>query len=259
MCPGGSPTSCVRRQRTPTPQNTTHAAAAHEPARGQGQGDKATRNKVPGGSQAPHRTQTRHSLHGQGLTGGRINSTHGPERGSLHFNRCGCAGLGAARQCGNASGRAREPRPATIPLRGGTTSRHSSTTSSSSSRSRHSDCHLPPPPTLPTPTQTPTTPPRTIPTAGSHAPRSSPSASVSSSLNTTALTISNSCDQPRPTTTAAAAQAATGTTSTASRAGLPHPGHSGTCASHHHPEPPSPPSALDRAQDCFPSILPRSV
>lgn len=229
----------------------THTAAAHEPARGQGQGDKEQgARREP--STAPH--AARHSLHGQGLTGGRINSTHGPERGSLHFNRCGCAGLGAARQCGNASGRAREPRPATIPLRGGTTSRHSRHSSSSSSRSRHSDCHLPPPATLPTPTHTPTTPPQTVPTAGSLDHRSSPSASASSSLNTTALTISNSCDQPRPTTTAAAAQAATGTTSTASRAGLPHPGRSGTCASHHHPLP-----TLDHAQNCFPSILPSIV
>lgn len=114
-----------------------------------------------------------------GLTGWRINSTHGPERGSLHFNRCGCAGLGAARQCGNASEPEREVRPATIPRpRGGNCTRNSS----SSSRGR--GCHLPPP-TSTTPTTTsppppplprtspapiPTTTP-TVPTAGSHDPR----------------------------------------------------------------------------------------
>lgn len=178
-----------------------------------------------------------------GLTGRRINSTHGPARGSLHFNRCGCAGLGAARQCGNASGQEREVRPA-IRTREG----------SSTSTSNSSDCHLPlptstppttsPPPQL-LPTQTPTPTP-TVPTAGSHAPRSSPSANVSSSHNTN-VTISNSCDQPRPTTIpAAAAQAATGAINTASRAGLLHPGHSGTCALHHLHSP----STLLITRDC---------
>lgn len=158
---------------------------------GPGTRDQGGRSQVQGGSQG--RTATRHTNPGlvctnvscaclayplthtlAGLTGGRINSTHGPERGSLHFNCCGCAGLGASqRQCGTASGRdrARQPRRVTTPPRvrprGG---------SSSSSSTSVSNCHLPlptstatPPPPRPSPTPTQTSP--TLPTAGNHAPR----------------------------------------------------------------------------------------
>lgn len=159
-------------------------------------GSKEQGAREQGGSQAP---ATRRTTQGTdwttvllcspqaGLTGWRINSTHGPERGSLHFNRCGCVGLGAARQCGNASEPEREVRPATIPRpRGGNCTRNSSTNSSSSSTSTSSGgrgCHLPPPtsttptatsppppPPRPSPTPIPTTTP-TVPTAGSHDPR----------------------------------------------------------------------------------------
>lgn len=156
----------------------------------------------------------------------RINSTHGPERGSLHFQ---------SRQCGTASGRRQQPRPATtrrLPPRRG----------SCSSNSRHTNCLLPPPPiyttappvrSLPTLFPTITTPP-ILPTAGSHGHRSSPSASDSS--NRIIVTTNNnhnitSFDQPRQTTTTpAAAQADTGVINTASREGSLPPGHSGTCA-----------------------------
>lgn len=168
----------VSRENSPPPPkhyavyNTTYTTCACRKRSG-------TRNKEQGGSQGQQRATPSRYWHciyrfavltwyphiQAGLTSWRINSAHGPERGSLHFNRCGCAGLGAVRQCGNASGQEREVRPATthqlgIRPRGGNsnTSRHS--------RDKDSNCHLPPQ----TSTTTPATPP-TVPTAGSHDPQ----------------------------------------------------------------------------------------
>lgn len=257
----------VSRENSPHPQNTTQYTTPHTCACSRKR--PGTRNKEQGGSQGQQRATPFRYWHciyrfavltwytqiQAGLTSWRINSAHGPERGSLHFNRCGCAGLGAARQCGNASGQEREVRPATTTHQLGIRPRGGNSSSTRDSRCKDSNCHLPPQ----TSTPTPTTPPPTVPTAGSHDPRSSHSANVSSSNNLkinapTATTNNNSYDQPRPTTIPElAALVATGAINTASRADLLHPGHSGTCALHPSP----PPLTHEHTQDCpllYPSV-----